>query len=253
MTGGLGGVGLRVAEWLGEHGAGCVVLNGRREPEGTQEEAVARLESAGTPVRVVVANVADRAAVDRMLEEIRASGLPPLGGVIHAAGVLSDRALLNQDRGSFERVLGPKALGAWNLHRATLDLDLDLFVLFSAFGGLLGNPGQANHAAANAFLDQLARWRRARGLAGQAIQWGAWSEVGEAEEQRDRIARAGAATGSGWLTPEQGLAALTRLVSRDAATAAVAPLEPHLLFPEERPAPLLPPSSRESTRNPRER
>ena len=239
VTGGLGGVGLRVGEWLGEQGAGGVVLNGRREPEGAAAEAVARLASAGAPVRVVVADVADRAAVDRMLEEVRTSGLPPLGGVIHAAGVLSDRALLNQDRGSFERVLGPKVLGAWNLHRATLELDLDLFVLFSAFGGLLGNPGQANHAAANAFLDQLARWRRARGLAGQAIQWGAWSEVGEAAEQRDRITRAGAAAGSGWLTPDQGLAALTRLVGRDAATAAVAPLEPSALFSEERRPPPL--------------
>ncbi len=237
VTGGLGGVGLRVGEWLLEQGAGGVVLNGRREPEDAAADAVARLDS--DRVRVVVADVADGAAVARMLEEIGSSGLPPLGGVIHAAGTLSDRALLNQDRGSFERVLGPKVAGAWNLHRATLDLDLDLFVLFSAFGGLLGNPGQANHAAANAFLDQLARWRRARGLAGQAIQWGAWSEVGEAEEQRERIARAEAAAGSGWLTPDQGLAALTRLVGRDAATAAVAPLEPSALFSEERRPPPL--------------
>ena len=233
VTGGLGGVGLRVAEWLLEQGAGGVVLNGRREPEGAQEEAVARLEAAGTPVRVAVADVADRAAVDRMLEEIGASELPPLGGVIHAAGALSDASLPNQDWASFERVLGPKALGAWNLHRATLDLDLDLFVLFSSLTGVVGNPGQANHAAANAFLDQLAGWRRSAGLPGQAIQWGAWSGVGEAEEQRGRIGERLAAAGVGWLSPEQGLAALTRLVREDAGAAAVAAVDWERLGREE--------------------
>ena len=231
VTGGLGGVGLQVGEWLLEHGAGGVVLNGRREPEGAAAEAVARLDPDG--VRVVVADVADRAAVDRMLEEIGASGLPPLGGVIHAAGALSDASLPKQDRTRFERVLGPKAAGAWNLHRATLDLDLDLFVLFSSLTGVVGNPGQANHAAANAFLDQLAGWRRSAGLPGQAIQWGAWSGVGEAEEQRGRIAERLAAQGVGWLSPEQGLAALTRLVREDAGAAAVAAVDWERLGREE--------------------
>ena len=224
VTGGLGGVGLRVAQWLLEHRAGGVVLNGRRAPEGAAEEAVARMSSDGAPVRVVVADVADAAAVDQMLAEIGSSGLPPLGGVIHAAGVLSDASLPNQDWGSFERVLGPKVCGAWNLHRATFDLDLDLFVLFSSLTGVVGNPGQANHAAANAFLDQLALYRRSAGLPGQAIAWGPWSEVGEAEERRDRIARAGTA-GVRWLTPERGLAALSRLVREDAGAAAVAAVD----------------------------
>ena len=224
VTGGLGGVGLRVGEWLLDHGAGGLVLNGRREPEGFVAETVERLSSPGTPVQVVVADVADGAAVDRMLREIGTSGLPPLGGVIHAAGALSDASLPNQDWTRFEQVLGPKALGAWNLHRATLGLDLDLFVLFSSLTGVVGNPGQANHAAANAFLDQLAGWRRARGLPGQAVAWGPWSEVGEAEGQRDRMAR-GAAAGIRWLTPEQGLAALTRLVREDTGATAVAAVD----------------------------
>ena len=194
------------------------MLNGRREPE----EAVARLDS--DRVRVVVADVADAGAVDRMLEEIAASELPPLGGVIHAAGALSDASLPNQDWTRFERVLGPKVAGAWNLHRATLGLDLDLFVLFSSLAGVVGNPGQANHAAASAFLDQLALYRRSAGLPGQAIAWGPWSEVGEAEGQRDRMARA-AAAGVRWLAPEQGLTALTGLVREDAGAAAVAAVD----------------------------
>ena len=222
VTGGFGGIGLQVAGWLADRGAGGVVLNGRRAPDPEAGDRIAALEARGVKVRVAVADVADRAAVEGMLEEVQASELPPLGGVFHGAGVLADAALPNQDRERFEQVLAPKVLGAWNLHRATLDLDLDLFVLFSSLTGVLGNPGQANHAAANAFLDQLARWRRERGLPGLAIQWGAWSGVGEAEEQRGRIAERLAATGVGWLTPDDGRRALDRLTRGDAGTAIVA-------------------------------
>ncbi|MDE2817762.1 MAG: beta-ketoacyl synthase N-terminal-like domain-containing protein, partial [Chloroflexota bacterium] len=122
---------------------------------------------------------------------------------------------------SFERVLWPKILGAWHLHRATLDCDLDLFILFSSRDGVMGNPGQANHAAANAFLDQLAGYRRALGLPGQAIAWGAWSEIGEAAEQRERIEQRRAALGGRWFTPQQGIKALELLVRQDATTSVV--------------------------------
>ena len=225
VTGGLGGIGLQVAGWLVDRGAGGVVLNGRRAPDSAAEDRIAALEARGVNVRVAVADVADRAAVDRMLAEVADAGLPPLGGVIHGAGALADAALPNQDRTRFERVLGPKVLGAWNLHRATLALELDLFVLFSSLTGALGNPGQANHAAANAFLDQLALWRRGQGLPGLAIQWGAWSGVGEAEEQRGRIAERLSALGAGWLSPEQGLAALDRLVGGPEGSVAAAPVD----------------------------
>ncbi len=225
VTGGLGGIGLQVAGWLAERGAGAVVLNGRRAPEAGVEARIAALEARGVKVRVAVADVADRAAVDRMLAEVADAGLPPLGGVIHGAGALADAALPNQDRTRFERVLGPKVLGAWNLHRATLELELDLFVLFSSLTGALGNPGQANHAAANAFLDQLALWRRGQGLPGLAIQWGAWSGVGEAEEQRGRISERLSALGAGWLSSEQGLAALDRLVGSPEGSVAAAPVD----------------------------
>ena len=220
VTGGLGGIGCAMAVWLAEQGAGTIVLNGRRAPDAGAEETIRALRERGVTVRVELADVTDSVALDEMLVRMDRE-LPPLGGVIHSVGVLSDAAIGNQRWESFETVLWPKMLGAWHLHRATADRDLDMFVLFSSVAGLLGNPGQANHAAANAFLDQLAAHRRALGLPGQAIAWGAWSELGEAEEQRERIAGRREASGTGWFSPEQGLRALNRLLREDRATAVV--------------------------------
>ncbi|MYD51220.1 MAG: SDR family NAD(P)-dependent oxidoreductase [Dehalococcoidia bacterium] len=220
VTGGLGGIGCAVAEWLADHGAGVIVLNGRRDPDPEAQEAIDALRSRGVRIEIELADVTDTAAIDAMLERIEAN-LPPLGGVIHSVGVLSDAALTNQTWASFEQVLRPKIMGAWHLHRATVDRDLDLFILFSSRVGVMGNPGQANHAAANAFLDQLAGHRRAMGLPGQAIAWGAWSEIGEAAEQRERIERRRAALGGRWFTPEQGIKALERIVRQDVTTSVV--------------------------------
>ena len=220
VTGGLGGIGCAVAGLLADRGAGAIVLNGRRAPDAAAQETIRTLEKRGVTVRVELADMTDAAAVDAMLARMDAD-LPPLAGVIHSVGVLSDGSLANQSWERFERVLWPKVLGAWHLHRATEDRDLDLFVLFSSAVGVLGSAGQANHAAANAFLDQLAAHRRARGLPAQAIAWGAWSGVGEAEEQRDRIADHLAARGVRWLTPQQGLKAFDQLVSQDPTSGAV--------------------------------
>ncbi len=220
VTGGLGGIGCALAGWLAERGAGAIVLNGRRAPDSEAEEVIGALQERGVTVQVELADVTDANAVDGMLERIKGE-LPPLGGVIHSVGVLADASLANQDWERFEQVLWPKVLGAWHLHRGTADCDLDLFVLFSSVAGILGNPGQANHAAANAFLDQLAAHRRALGLPGQAIAWGAWSGLGEAEEQRERIARRREAAGTGWFSPEQGLSAFDRLLREDPTTAVV--------------------------------
>ena len=221
VTGGLGGIGCTVAGWLADRGAGAVVLNGRRAPDPDAVATISELREQGATVSVELADVTDAAAVDAMLARISET-LPPLAGVIHSVGVLSDAALTNQTWESFEQVLWPKVLGAWQLHRATEHLDLDLFVLFSSVAGVLGNAGQANHAAANAFLDVLAAHRRSRGLAGQSIAWGAWSELGEAEEQRDRIAGRLEAAGKGWITPQQGLRAFDHLVRQDVLAPVVA-------------------------------
>ena len=220
VTGGLGGIGCAVADWLAERGAGTIVLNGRRAPDEAAEKTIGALRDRGVRVEVELADVTDTAAIARMLARMDEE-LPPLAGVIHSVGVLSDGALTNQSWERFEQVLWPKVLGAWHLHRATVDRDLDMFVLFSSRVGVMGNPGQANHAAANAFLDQLAGHRRALGLAGQAIAWGAWSEIGEAAEQRERIDSQRSALGGRWFTPQQGIRAFDRLVRQDATHSVV--------------------------------
>ena len=224
VTGGLGGIGCTVARWLADRGAGAIVLNGRRDPDPEAVAAIAELRERGIAVSVELADMTDAAAVDAMLARI-AETQPPLAGVIHSVGVLADASLTNQNWERFEQVLWPKVLGAWQLHHATADLDLDLFVLFSSVAGVLGNPGQANHSAANAFLDVLAAHRRSRGLAGQSIAWGAWSGLGEAEEQRERIAGQLEAAGTGWITPQQGLKALDRLVRQDPTAPMVAAVD----------------------------
>ncbi len=224
VTGGLGGIGCAVAGWLAERGAGTIVLNGRRAPDPDAADTIEALLTQGIDVHVELADVTDAAAVDRMLARMD-EALPPLAGVVHSVGVLSDGSVANQDWARFEKVLWPKVLGAWHLHRATEQRDLDLFVLFSSVAGVLGNSGQTNHGAANAFLDQLARHRRARGLPGQAIAWGAWSGLGEAEEHRERLAGRLAASGKGWIPPQQGMKAFDRLVRSDIATTTVAAVD----------------------------
>jgi len=239
VTGGMGGIGCALAEWLANHGAGTIVLNGRRNPDPETEDAIAALRNRGFTVEVEIADVTDTDAVDAMLERM-GRNLPPLAGIIHSVGALSDSALGNQNWERFETVLWPKMLGAWHLHRATVDVDLDLFVLFSSIVGTLGNAGQANHAAANAFLDQLAAHRRAMGLPGQSIAWGAWSGFGEAEEQRERISRQRESFGGGWFTPQQGFKAFERLLRQDTTTSAVMAVD-WQMFGEamEHPPPLL--------------
>ncbi|WP_437275958.1 SDR family NAD(P)-dependent oxidoreductase [Sorangium sp. So ce375] len=180
ITGGLGGLGRAVARWLIAAGAQRVALVGRRGG-GVPPE----LEGAGADVRVFAADVADPEQIARTLDRIE-EALGPLGGVVHAAGVIADAPLERLDPATVTSVFAPKVTGAWNLHVATRGRALDLFVLFSSVSALLGLPGQAHYAAANAFLDALARHRRTLGLPGTSIQWGAWADIGLAAEAKTR-------------------------------------------------------------------
>jgi amino acid adenylation domain-containing protein len=224
ITGGLGGLGLEVARWLAERGARHIALNSRRGPEEHTKRVLGELRERGVNVQVVLADVTAAEQVERMLGEIDTT-MPPLTGVIHAAGLLRDGAVLNQTWERFEEVLAPKVFGGWHLHQLTRDRDLDLFVLFASTAGLLGNHGQANHAAANSFLDQLARHRRSAGLPAVAIDWGAWAEVGEAAERAGQLRSHLAAAGIGWIEPSEGLAALECVLANDPVQVGVSPID----------------------------
>lgn len=221
LTGGLGGLGLTVAKWLVDQGARHLVLTGRSGPSIAAQAIINQLEAGGVQVHVAQADVAQNQAVAGVLKEIEQS-MPPLRGIIHAAGVLDDSSLLQLSREQFERVTAPKIEGAWNLHTLTQPMPLDFFILFSSVTALLGTPGQGNYAAANAFLDALAQHRHALGQPAQSLNWGPWSEVGLAAAQANRGERL-AARGVASLTPQQGINALARLFQPDITQVAIMP------------------------------
>jgi NADPH:quinone reductase-like Zn-dependent oxidoreductase/acyl carrier protein len=219
ITGGNGGLGPSVARWLSEKGARHLVLLSRTGHSTASEDLMSQLKATGIDVVGMQCDVSNQSDVQRTLAKIR-NTMPPLRGIIHAAGVLDDHVFLKLEPENFRRVLAPKVLGAWNLHALTADLPLDFFVLFSSVASVLGSPGQANYAAANAFLDGLAQNRRASGLPGLSINWGPWADVGMA---------ARAATGRGQasrvvrpLPPAHALAILDRLFEKSSSAQAVA-------------------------------
>ncbi|MFE7569226.1 SDR family NAD(P)-dependent oxidoreductase [Streptomyces sp. NPDC057539] len=178
ITGGLGGLGLATAGHLAGKGAECLLLVGRTLPAGTPPE-VAALRARGVRVELRAVDVADTAGVERVLAYAH-SELPPLRGVVHAAGINAEGVLERADWSELSRVLDPKVKGAWNLHRLTRDLDLDFFVLYSALGALIGLTGQPGYLMANTFLDALAGHRRRQGLPALSVGWGAWADTGMA-------------------------------------------------------------------------
>ncbi|NEQ95286.1 MAG: SDR family NAD(P)-dependent oxidoreductase [Cyanothece sp. SIO2G6] len=179
ITGGMGGLGLLVANWMAERGAKHLVLVGRSSPKPEAQSQVEALRTMGVEVAIAQADVTDAGAMSIVMASIQQSH-PPLGGVIHSVGLLKDGLLQQQTWEFFEYVLHPKVLGAWHLHHLTQDQPLDFFVLFSSIAGLMGSPGQSNHSSANTFLDALAHYRRRLGLPGLSLQLGAVSEIGSA-------------------------------------------------------------------------
>jgi NADPH:quinone reductase-like Zn-dependent oxidoreductase len=220
ITGGLGGLGLAVASWLVERGCRHLVLAGRREPDSATAATLDELRGTGAQIVVSRTDVASKADVADMLERIDAA-MPPLRGVFHAAAVLEDAPIARLTPASVETVFAPKIAGAWNLHTLTQDRALDAFVLFSSAAAMLGSPGQANYAAANAYLDALAHFRRSRGQPALSINWGPWSDVGLAARLNHGARMA--AIGIMSIPPKQGLDALGRLFGADAAQVAVMP------------------------------
>nr|APZ78727.1 polyketide synthase [Myxococcus sp.] len=186
VTGGFGGFGLALARWMVAEGARHLVLTGRKgasTPEARQ--LVQDLEAAGAHVTAAAADVSSMDDMRALFARIDA-GHPPLKGVLHTAAVLDDAPLPDLNLGRIQRVMTPKAGGAWILHELTRDRPLDLFVLFSSVAALIGNPRQGNYVAANSYLDALAEHRAARGLAAVSIHWGVLGEFGMAQDEAVR-------------------------------------------------------------------
>jgi acyl transferase domain-containing protein/NADPH:quinone reductase-like Zn-dependent oxidoreductase/ubiquinone/menaquinone biosynthesis C-methylase UbiE/NADP-dependent 3-hydroxy acid dehydrogenase YdfG/acyl carrier protein len=220
ITGGLGGFGLLIAEWMVAHGARHLVLVGRRAvPSAEQQVVIDQMRAAGADLVIKPADVSRPEDVQSVIAAI-AESLPPLRGVIHAAMVLNDCLLVNMTEERMREVWAPKVRGAWILHRATLNTPLDFFVMFSSLACVLGSPGQANYAAANALLDGLAEYRRACGLPASTIAWGFLGDVGWLA-RHEGIAERVQAQGIHQFSPRQALALLGQFIVQKPVSAAV--------------------------------
>ena len=225
VTGGLGGLGLVVARWLVDRGAGRVVLNGRSEPDDEARKVLAELE-ARAEILVVRGDVATPGVAESLID---AAGRTELRGIVHGAAVIEDSLVFSMTRESLERVWAPKAAGALRMHHASADCELDWWLGFSSVASLLGSPGQAAYACASAWLDALVAWRRAAGSPAAAINWGPWSEVG--------VAQALVGSVLDTITPAEGIEALDALLAADRAVTGVARLRADralISFPEMR-------------------
>ena len=178
VTGAFGGFGLETVKWLVDRGARHLVLIGRSGAASAEAKAVlGDIAERGVKVIADPCDITDLRALERLFEKIQAT-MPRVVGVIHAAMVLDDAIIKNLDADRFNRVLAPKVAGAENLDLVTRGQPLDYFVLFSSVTTMMGNPGQGNYVAANAYMEGLARRRRQEGLPALAIGWGPITDVG---------------------------------------------------------------------------
>jgi acyl transferase domain-containing protein/NADPH:quinone reductase-like Zn-dependent oxidoreductase/SAM-dependent methyltransferase/NAD(P)-dependent dehydrogenase (short-subunit alcohol dehydrogenase family)/acyl carrier protein len=223
VSGGLGGFGLATARRLVERGARHVALLSRRTPGAADAAAVDALRAAGAEVAVSQVDVTDGAAVRAFFAGVRAGGRA-VRGVVHAAMVLDDALAEDLDLARLDRALAPKMLGAWHLHKETLAEPVDLFVMYGSMLSVLGDGGQANYAAGNAFLVEFAAYRRARQLPALTVSLGAIAGVGAIGGQAGTLARL-ARRGMDALAPPAALAAVERLVARDRVHAGVAAMD----------------------------
>ena len=224
ITGGLGGIGLRIARWMSDNGVKHIILTSRRDiiqPE--MQEIIDKMQNNGTQVHVIQSDVSVQSDVALLFETIHQSHIQ-LKGIIHAAGVLNDGIIINQTWDGFQKALIPKINGAWYLHTATLQMSLDFFVCFSSISSLFGAMAQGNYASANAFMDGLVYYRRSMGLPGLSINWGPWSEIGMAADLGKRDQKRISENGISSILPEQGLDILSDLLTQEITQITVFPV-----------------------------
>jgi polyketide synthase 5 len=215
VTGGLGGLGLFLAEQMASAGAGRIVLSSRTQPSPQALQKIEAIRAAGADVVVECGDITEPDTARRLVAAATATGLQ-LRGVLHAAAVIDDAVLSNITDELIERDWAPKVDGAWNLHIATAAQPLDWFCSFSSVAALVGSPGQGAYAAANSWLDTFARWRRDQGLPANTIAWGAWAQIG-----RGPPPAAGADVA---IAPDDGAYAFETLLRYDRAYSGYAPI-----------------------------
>ncbi|WP_337466368.1 type I polyketide synthase [Saccharopolyspora spinosa] len=234
ISGGTGLLGGAVARHLvTERGVRRLVLTGRRGWDAPGiTELVGELNGLGAVVDVVACDVADRADLESLLAAVPAEF--PLCGVVHAAGALADGVIESLSPDDVGAVFGPKAAGAWNLHELTRDTDLSFFALFSSLSGVAGAPGQGNYAAANAFLDALAHYRRSQGLPAVSLAWGLWEQPSGMTETLSEVDRSRIARANPPLSTKEGLRLFDAGLALDRAAVVPAKLDRTFLAEQAR-------------------
>lgn len=221
VTGGLGGLGQLLMQWLVDNGARHIALFSRSKPQQQQQQSIELCQQqSGANITCFAVDVCDQDSLRNTIEKIT-NTLPAIRGIIHAAGVIDDGFINQQDEERFYKVLRPKMRGAWYLHELTQNYDLDFFVLFSSIASFMGSPGQANYAAGNAFLDGLAHYRHSQGLRATSINWGPWGETGMAAAAEKSGKGIWQKRGIESLKSQQGLKILELLISKGHAQVGV--------------------------------
>ena len=209
ITGGTGTLGLSIAQWLVQKGCQYLVLISRTQPSESAQLRIDSLRKQGAEVVVSQADVSVQEDMERVLKQIE-EAMPPLKGIIHAAGVAGEIQLLQElELSQLEAVLRPKVVGGWLLHQLTQKLELDFFVNFSSIASVWGSKGQAHYAAANHFLDGLTYYRRSLGTPSYSINWGPWSGGGMATGEAMNWLNK---TGVKPLDPEKAIVALEKVL-----------------------------------------
>jgi malonyl CoA-acyl carrier protein transacylase len=216
ITGGLGVLGLRVAQWLAAQGARHLILTSRSQPSKQAQETINQLQQDGVEVLVANADVASESEISTVFASI-VDTMPPLQGIVHAAGVVEYEPIKDITFNSLQAMLRPKVQGAWILHQQTQKMPLDFFVCFSSIASVWGSKGQAHYAAANHFLDMLAHYRHGLGLPALTINWGPWADGGMASAQ-SWLNRQGVET----LPPQSAIEALSYLLGTKVCQSTVA-------------------------------
>ncbi len=225
VTGGLSGFGLKTASWLVEKGARSLVLISRSaKVSDDSQNIIDKLKQKGVAVYTHACDVTDKVALQKLIAVIQRD-IPPLKGLVHAAMVLDDGLIRNMTQQQILDVMSPKVTGAWNLHEATLETDLDFFVLYSSATTFVGNPGQANYVAANSFLESLATYRKSPGLPAHYAAWGAISDVGYLARNEETKEQLQSRLGGEALNSDQALKMLEKIMLSEKAGAAVIDLD----------------------------